>query len=141
MFSAKMNEIVPFRLHAGEDVHPTLIKLCEQHNLHAGFVSCGIGMLKDPELGYFISKGEYARKIFPGNFELLNLSGNFSLLDGTLMAHIHVMLANDDYSVFGGHLFSAVVGLTLEGYLQGVGKIEMSRALEDETGLPGLLVK
>ena len=141
MYSANSNGIIPFRLHAGEDVHPTLLELCKQHKLSAGFVSCGIGLLKDPELGFFVSKGKYARKVFPGKFELLNLSGNFSLLDGVLMAHIHVMLANEDYSVFGGHLFEAEVGLTLEGYLQEAVGVSMSRAVEDQSGLPGLLVK
>lgn len=57
------------------------------------------------------------------------------------MGHLHVMLANEDYSVFGGHLFQAEVGLTLEGYIQSVGGIALSRALEGQTGLPGLLVK
>lgn len=74
MYSALSSGIIAFRLHAGEDVHPALVKLCEEHGLSGGFISSGIGMLKDPELGYFVSKGKYARKVFPGNFELLNLS-------------------------------------------------------------------
>lgn len=132
---------VAFRLQVGEDVHLSMVQICEACGISAAFINSGIGMLKDPELGYFVSKGEYARKVFEGNFELLNLSGNISKYDGGLLGHIHVMLANEDYSVFGGHLFNAKVGLTLEGYIQSMGTLVMRRELEAATGLPGLLVE
>lgn len=141
MYYAESAGTVAFRLQVGEGVHQSLIQICEKCKISAAFINSGIGMLEDPELGFFVSKGEYAKKVFKGNFELLNLSGNFSQFDGGLMGHLHVMLANEDYSVFGGHLFTAKVGLTLEGYIQSMGTLVMRRELEAATGLPGLLVE
>jgi len=142
MYSSRYGDTIAFRMAAGESVHDALIALCRQHGVNGGFVVSGIGMLADPELGYFVGEGRYERRAIPGRFELLALQGNVSLRDGEPMAHLHAMLANEDLSVFGGHLFSAGVGLTLEGALSVVGEpVRMYRVLEAETGLPGLIVE
>ena len=142
MYSSRHGDTIAFRMVAGESVHDALIALCRQHGVRGGFVVSGIGMLADPELGYFVGEGRYERRAIPGRFELLALCGNVSLRDGEPMAHLHAMLANEDLGVFGGHLFSASVGLTLEGALSVVGEpVRMYRVLEAQTGLPGLIVE
>ena len=142
MYSARYADTIALRLEAGEDVHTTLLDTCRQYDVEGAFVVSGIGMLADPELGYFIEKGRYERRTFPGRFELLNLSGNISLHNDELMAHLHALLANTDYSVFGGHLFNATVGLTLEAQITVVSQpIRMHRKLEQDSGLPGLLIE
>jgi hypothetical protein len=130
------------RLQAGEDVHGSLLDVCREHRVGGGFVISGIGMLSGPELGFFVKDGQYERKLFPGRYELLNLSGNVSLKDGEPMAHLHAMLGREDYSVFGGHLFGAEVGLTLEVLILAVPEpARMYRVIEPESGLPGLIVE
>jgi len=142
MYSAHAEGVIAIRLEAGEDVHASLLSACQQHDVRQAYVVSGIGMLADPTLGYFVSKGQYEQREVPGRFELLSLSGNICLHDGKLMAHLHAMLAHEDLSVFGGHLFAAKVGLTLEALLNVIPpSIRMYRQLEDETGLAGLLVE
>jgi predicted DNA-binding protein with PD1-like motif len=140
MYFARSSNVIAVRLEKGEAVHESLLNIFGQVGARAGFVVSGIGMLQDPELGFFAGQGRYERRQFNGNFELLNLSGNVSLNDGEPMAHLHAMLANDDYSVFGGHLFSATVGLTLEVQLSLAEEAHMYRKVEPETGLPGLYI-
>jgi uncharacterized protein len=142
MFAKRSGNKLIIRLVAGEDVHSSLLSICREHGVHGAFAISGIGMLSDPELGFFVRDGQYERQRFPGRHELLNLSGNLSLRDGELMAHLHALLAHEDYSVFGGHLFEAKVGLTLEVLLQIVpDEVQMYRVVEPECGLPGLIVE
>ena len=142
MFAKRSGNKLILRLQAGEDVHGSLLEICRQHGVQGGFVISGIGMLSDPELGFFVRDGQYERQRFPGRHELLNLSGNISLRDGGVMAHLHAMLAHEDYSVFGGHLFEAQVGLTLEVLLQIIpDDVKMYRVVEADSGLPGLIVE
>ncbi len=142
MYAKRENDQLVIRLQAGEDVPGALLALCREHGVQGGFVVSGIGMLSDPELGFFVQAGQYERQTFPGRHELLHLSGNISLRDGDVMAHLHAMLAHEDYSVFGGHLFGAKVGLTLELLLQIVpDTVRMSRVVEPDSGLPGLTVE
>lgn len=140
MHLARSGDILAVRLMKGEDVHSSILGAFRQHGCQGGFVVSGIGMLAGPELGFFAGKGQYERQQFSAHFELLNLSGNVSLHEGELMAHLHALLANQDYSVFGGHLFSASVAVTLEVQLTLAEKAHMQRKVEDETGLPGLFI-
>jgi len=141
MYSARTGDVIAARLEIGEDVLPSLLAICRQHGAQGGFAVSGIGMLADPELGFFAGAGQYVKRMFPGNHELLNLSGNFSLRDGELMPHLHAMLSDEEFRVFGGHLFSARVGMTLELQLTVVGApVRMYRKIE-ESGLPGLYVE
>jgi uncharacterized protein len=142
MYAKRSGNKLIIRLNAGEDVHSSLLELCRQHGVQGGFVVSGIGMLSDPELGFFVKDGQYERQRFPGRHELLNLSGNISLRDGDVMAHLHALLANEDYSVFGGHLFAAATGLTLEVLIDIAPEdVRMYRVVEPDSGLPGLIVE
>ena len=141
MYSARIGDVIAARLDIGEDVLPGLLALCRHYGVQGGFAISGIGMLADPELGYFAGAGQYVKRVFSGNHELLNLSGNFSLRDGELMAHLHAMLADEEFHVFGGHLFSAKVGMTLELQISVIGApVRMYRQVE-ESGLPGLHIE
>jgi predicted DNA-binding protein with PD1-like motif len=142
MLVSRQGALLAVRLHAGEDVHGSLTVLCAEHGIGAGFVVSGIGMLESPSLGYFDTEAKaYGERTFPGRHELLSLAGNISLREGTPFAHLHVVLGNPDYSVFGGHLFSASVGLTLEVLIQAVPGAVMRRELEPEWNLPGLIIE
>lgn len=141
MYSARSGNLIAVRLEVGEDVHSSILEACRQHGARGGFVS-GIGMLEDPELGFFIAKGQYDSRVCPGRYECLALTGNVSEKFGELMAHLHAICADKKLSVFGGHVVSAKVGVTLELSISVVDEpVRMYRELESETGLPGLLIE
>jgi predicted DNA-binding protein with PD1-like motif len=141
MYSARSGNLIAVRLEMGEDVHSSILEACRRHGARGGFVS-GIGMLEDPQLGYFIEKGSYESREFTGRYECLALTGNVSEKFGELMAHLHAVCGDRKLSVFGGHVISAKVGVTLELAISvAEAPVRMYRELESHTGLPGLLIE
>jgi predicted DNA-binding protein with PD1-like motif len=141
MLHQRDGNAIAIRLHAGEEVHSALLEACAQYGVTAGYVMSGIGMLKDPLLGWYDVAGRrYHEQRFPGRHELLNLAGNVSVKAGAPMCHLHVVLSDEEYRCFGGHLFSSEVGLTLEVVLLALPGVSMVRELEEDFGLPGLRI-
>jgi predicted DNA-binding protein with PD1-like motif len=142
MQSAEHAGLIAIRLEPGEEVHATLLEICRQHAVVAGFFVSGIGMLENPELGFLTAPGTYDRHLFHGAYELLNLSGNVSLNAGEPMTHIHVTLSGPDHKAFGGHLFTAAAAITIEVLLVKLGAgVSLQREFEAASGLPGLQVR
>lgn len=122
------------RLMKDEDLFLTLEKFAKEEGLTAGHVS-GIGALKDIELGFYhLEEKYYQKKKFSEDHELLSLSGNLSLLDGKEFFHLHTVISDDQFQCFGGHLFSAVVAVTVEIYFTPVA-LPLSRAHDSCIGL------
>jgi hypothetical protein len=102
------------KIEAGEEIVATIQTFAAAQGLRAGALS-GIGAVGDTELGFFIpSSGEYVRRRFAGDHEILALTGNLSELEGKPFAHCHLILAGEDLVAHGGHLFSGVVTVTCE---------------------------
>ena len=111
---SKSNDDYFIRIDRGESLFESLLDFASKENLDAGSFS-GIGALQKSELGFYhLSKKEYHRKTFQDEAELISLNGNLALLDDTRILHIHCLLGGDDFSTYGGHLFSAEVAVTCE---------------------------
>ncbi|UCE66879.1 MAG: DUF296 domain-containing protein [Candidatus Zixiibacteriota bacterium] len=122
------------RCDIGDEVVSTLAKLAYQKDISSGII-IGIGALKNPVLGYFdMLKKEYLKKEFEGNFELLNLTGNFARLDSDIILHSHATISDVDFNVFGGHLFEGEIAVTGEFYIY-PGDIIIKRGPDKITGL------
>ena len=142
MKSKKTNNGYIIRLEKGEEIIETLTKFCEQHKITGAYLQ-GIGGVSEAELGYFdVENTKYKTKTFKQDnkiFELLNLQGNITILEGKPFCHIHLILGKEDYSSFGGHLIKAIVNPTCEIFLtiakDEQGKdLNISRAKDDITG-------
>jgi len=106
----------------------------EEAGIGSGFIT-GIGALCDVELGCFeVETREYIRKVFAGDYELINLTGNISKVDGEPFLHAHVTLGDDKFGVFAGHLFKGTIAVTGE-FLVSASSLEISRKHDEETGL------
>ncbi len=102
------------RLDPGEEIVTALREFAASENVRAGTLS-GIGAAGDIELGYFIrATREYVRRTFPGEWEIVALTGNLSELEGVPFPHCHMTLGGEDFSAHGGHLFRATVTVTCE---------------------------
>jgi predicted DNA-binding protein with PD1-like motif len=142
MYAARSGNVIAIRLEVQEDVHASILEACRRYGARGGFVTSGIGMLEDPELGFYVAKGDYDSRVCTGRYECLALTGNVSQKFGELMAHLHAICADKKLNVFGGHLISARVGVTLELAITVVEEpVRMYRELETDTGLPGLLIE
>lgn len=103
-----------FVLERGEKLISTLTPALAELEIQGGILS-GLGALKDVELGFYeLDHKEYIRKTLSEDHELISLSGNVALKDGKPFIHVHAALGDAQFRVFGGHLFEAVVAVTVE---------------------------
>lgn len=111
----KINSGYIIRLEKGEEIIHALISFCEDNNIKSGSIT-GIGGTDNVSLKYYDQeKKEYISKKFSGkNYEIIGLNGNISLVEDKPFAHIHIILGDSDYRAFGGHLESAIIGITCE---------------------------
>ncbi len=122
------------RLIRGEEVIASLTSLAEKEKIQSGFLF-GLGAVANPKLGYFdLNTKEYQSEIFEGEFEIVNLTGNISHLNGKPFIHAHITVSDEDCRAFGGHLFSAQIHATGEIAIIDFG-IPLSRKLDQEIGL------
>ncbi len=101
------------RFDKGEDFIPSFTAWLEKNSIESATVICGIGMLKDMEIGRYDGR-EYTRMTEPESCEILSLQGSVSMKEGARFVHMHVSYANHDFQAIGGHLFSGIVSMTIE---------------------------
>ena len=95
----------------------------------------GIGAVTDVELGYYdLPNKTYHKKLFTETYELIGAFGNVSLRHNEPFVHIHMALSGEDFSMFGGHCFSATVAVVGEFFLR-VQPVEVHRDDEESLGL------
>jgi len=119
MKSKKINNTYIVKLEKGEEILSALTKFCDENKIYSGSIS-GIGGADDVTLKYYdLVKKEYIPKRFAEgiNYEIITLNGNISRLEGKPFVHMHIILGDPAYKVFGGHLGSAVISITAEIYI------------------------
>ncbi len=109
----KENGITLLRFDMGEPFPETLKDYCVQSGLKAGVVLCGIGMLRNTTIGRYDGT-EYSKTVLADSLEVLSLQGNISIKEGEPFIHLHVSLADHDFTARGGHLFEATVSMVIE---------------------------
>lgn len=132
MIEAKSENEMVVRMTDGEDLIAALTDL----SVESAIVVCGIGMLREIELGYW--NGErYEKHRFDPPVELVSLQGNVARFGDERIVHVHACVAQRDGSTLGGHLFAGTIHNTAEIALSLPQGIVLERKTE-ETGLPGL---
>jgi uncharacterized protein len=122
------------RFEKGEEIMAGLSAFISEKKIPSGSL-WGIGAITDITLGYFSShEKKYYKQAFNDEYELLSLSGNISYLNDTPMVHAHIVVSKTDYSLLGGHCFSAKVAITVEIYIHKFDKV-FHRAMDPEVGL------
>ena len=121
-------------LEKGEPVIDVLTNFCKEHNIYNGYIS-GIGAMNNIEIGaYDTNTGEYIKKLFKEDHELITTQGNIMLLDDNPFIHAHITIGNHNMEIFGGHLFSMNVAVVGEFIIQKVGS-KHSRKFNNDIGL------
>ena len=121
-------------LEKGESVVKELTIFCKEHKINNGYIS-GIGAVNNIELGSYNSKnGEYIKKIFKDNHELITTQGNIMLLNDEPFIHVHITIGNHNMEIFGGHLFSAKIAVVGEFVINKI-ESDSKRTFNDEIGL------
>ena len=139
MQSKEKDNLVFVRLFHDEDVFSELKKVCMGHNVVTAVVLNGIGRMKQFELGYFISKGNYASEQFAEAYELVSLAGNLSKQESGYVFHLHAILSDIDKKTVAGHLTRGKVDVTNEIVLLKTGMTIVRKA--EPSGLTGLFLE
>jgi len=140
MQSKEVDNIIFIRLFENEDILEQIKKSCKKHSVKTAVVLSGIGQIKNSKLGYFKKKGDYSPKKFNKPLEILSLSGNVIKKDDDHIAHIHIVLGDEDKKAIGGHLLEGTISVTAEIALLKT-SIKLKRKIEDKTGLQGLYLE
>ena len=122
------------RLEKDELIMESLKKMMLTEKIPSAYL-VGLGALKKSELGFYhLDKKEYSKKVFENEMELVSLVGNMSWHKEEPIVHIHVGLGDEDFHLYGGHLFDAVVAVTVEIRVQ-VYTTKIERHFHEDIGL------
>jgi predicted DNA-binding protein with PD1-like motif len=117
-----------------EDVLSLLTKYCQETSITAGSFSA-LGAAKEVIIAYYnLDKKQYEDHMVHENVEILNLTGNISLMENKYIIHCHGVFGRKDCSTIGGHVKKLIVSATCEIILT---KLEgtLERAFDEKTGL------
>lgn len=101
-------------LDRGEEVLEALTRFATETGVRAAAFQ-GIGAVDHLTLGFFdLQSGAYERRGWTEPMGVASLSGNLAVVDGGPYPHVHGVFGRRDFSVVAGHVFEAVVSVTLE---------------------------
>ena len=116
LFKKYDNKLI-IRLDIGEEVVETIKNVCTDLKIRSGTIT-GIGASNEASIGiYYPGLKLYQSKIIKGNLEITSLCGNITSMNNEVYIHIHASIADEYYVVWGGHLYSAVVSVTCEVFI------------------------
>lgn len=125
-----------FRIHKGDDLLAAIQDFCHDNQIKCGIISA-VGAVKNLTVGFYDQKKKkYIKKTYEGNFEILNLTGNISIMDSRPMAHIHITAADEKNSALGGHLMADTKVFACEVFVQELVGTIKTRKTDKKTGLP-----
>ena len=130
----RFNNAIVLRVDRGEEILEQLKAVCLKENVKLASVS-GIGAINDLTSGVWdVERKEYYSNHFTGVYEVANLVGTITTMNGEYYAHIHISAGDAQGHVVGGHLNRAVVSATSEIVLHLIdGTVE--REFSPEVGL------
>ena len=130
------NNNLVLRFDKGENYLDEFKKFLEEEKITSAFFY-GLGGFLEAEIAFYnLDENKYINKRMDGPFEVASLIGNVAENKNGIIIHNHVVLGDNNYRAFAGHLVDAVVGGTLEIYitkLEESGKLK--RELDKGTGL------
>ncbi len=125
---------IALRVARGEELIESLRSVCEKENIRLATVS-GLGAAGVVEMGlYNVENKEYHSHTFTGEFEIAQVTGNVTTMDGEVYIHLHATIGDEKLRAWAGHLNKAVISATAELFIH-ILEGETNRTRNDETGL------
>lgn len=117
MTHTRTNDTYLIRIDRGEAVIASLTAFCiEKHIKNAHFI--GIGAVEWREMGYYaLTEKKYYFTQYDELVEVVSLTGNITLKDGTPFVHMHGVFTDTTNNATGGHIKEMRVGVVLEVFL------------------------
>jgi len=143
--SGGTGRVMVARLKSGSDLLGALQEMVEDEGVEAVVILSGVGLLGEARLRnckslpeeFPITDENRTYLSFSRPLEVLSMSGNVSMAEGSPLVHAHVTLSyveGDEIGVVGGHLiegcivfgFAEVILMELEG-------VQMEKRFDEET--------
>ena len=139
MQSKEYKNIVFIRVLPDENLNIELKKACKKHNVKTAVILSGIGQLKETDIGYFKTKGNYSPEKINKTCEILMLTGNICRNNDDYILHLHIILGDKNKNTIGGHFINGKVSITAEIVFIKT-NIDIKRKYDEETGLQALFL-
>jgi predicted DNA-binding protein with PD1-like motif len=123
------------RLEPGDDVLDTIEKVAASHGIRTASLSA-IGALSKAKLAFFDRASRtYKEMSLDKDLEIVSCVGNVCINEGKAMAHMHMSVADESGSCYGGHVRKGCqVSVTMEVFLIEAAE-EITREKDSATGL------
>lgn len=133
------------RLKPGSDLLGALQEMVEDEGVEAGVILSGVGLLREARLRnckslpeeFPITDENRTYLSFNRPLEVLSMSGNVSMAEGSPLVHAHVTLSyveGDEIGVVGGHLIEGCIVFGFaEVILMELDNIKMEKRFDEET--------
>lgn len=113
----RYGDMAVVRIDRGEEVVEQLEVACRQLGIRYGSVT-GLRAGDKAEIGlYEVETQVYHKHVYEGEFEIANLVGSISQMDGDYYAHLHITLADASQLIQGGHLNACRISGTCEIFI------------------------
>lgn len=123
------------RIEYGSDLLTSLENLAKERGVGAGILMA-IGAVQRARFRYYDQKEKkYVTIQVDEPMEILSCIGNISTFKENVVIHCHIVLANRDGKVVGGHLDYGTVVFSCEVYLREFKDVELKRKYDQVTGL------
>lgn len=138
IFEAKAGSAITGRLEKGDKLPDALLEVCKSKGIKAGWIFAIGAVSKISVMTYEQEKKLYTAPIEKaGDYEILSLMGNVSLLEGKEFLHLHVVSAeikDEGTDILAGHLVGADV-FALEFVILPIEGVQLRREFDELTGL------
>lgn len=132
----KFDDTYLIRMDRGEEVISCLNTFAEKEGVRLASVSA-IGACDKVTVGcYDVSEKQYHSQTMEGAYEITDLSGNITEMDGKVYLHLHVTVADEKQNAYGGHLNECRISGTCEMFVNVIGDTVTRR--NDDIGNTGL---
>ncbi len=93
----------------GDEVMACIQEIAQKEQITLGKIE-GIGAIRSFRIGLFdTDTKEYHVSEYRGQYEIISLLGNLSIMNGETYSHCHLAAADASNCVIGGHLNEAVI--------------------------------
>ncbi len=106
-----------------DNVMESLKHFVNENNILFAKISA-IGAIEEVTIGYLQPNGDYLKKEFSGDYELVSFNGSVA---GDKQIHVHISMAGKDFITFGGHLFDAKVSGVIEMFVTPLGNKKIGK--------------
>ena len=123
------------RLHHGDFLKESILKLCVDNDIKAGVVASSVGSLVKARIR---NVGATEIKEINRDLEIISLNGTVS----NKRIHLHICVSDSDLNTYGGHLEDGcVINSTCELVILELDGYEFDKEYDNETGYNELLIK